>query len=343
MNESWENGEKEFLKKLFKFMNVQGDEWRDDSIIVPISESISLAYSIDNVSQIYNMPNREKSFICYGRWAASVISNDIIACGIAPKGLALDVGMDGFTEEDFFCFVQGVLDVCNKYGMKYEGGNLNTGKNVSGISWGLSDASKIISRSGARDNSILLATCNVGTGWAIKLLGEDIRNITCYSKELETYKETPMVNLDLFKEIWDLDVVLCGMDLTDGIIEFGYEIFERTGLGVVFDFSNNYSKFLEETSEVLTVPIDALRFEPGYDTPFAHGWCISEDNLGKVIEVFKKYKIDFTILGRVDSHYNGVFYSSKNNLKQLPKYWDDKVRSYGGIKSWRSTILPLFI
>lgn len=352
MRVGWQQGEKEFLEYLHKQMNNKGFGWRDDSIVTPVSEDLSLLYSIDNVSKIKDFTTSEETMICYGKWAASVICNDIIACGTLPKGLALDVGIENMDEEGFTNFIKGVLDVCKKYSTRYEGGNINTSGTVSGVAWGISEPNKIIRRSGARDSAILFATTDIGIGWTIKLLENranehgismsHFKEIEPYLSLIETYKSDPCVNIDLFKAIWDLNVIQCGMDLTDGIIEFAYEIFDRTNLGVVFNFPGEEHPLLFAATHILNYPTHALHFEPGYDTPYAHGWCIAECDLQMVVDVFVKFNAPYTILGYTCGDVAGVNYKSDDGLRNLPRYWDDKIINRGSIKNWKKIILPVF-
>ena len=352
MRSSWQYGEKEFLVNLHKQMDSQGLDWRDDAIVTPISENLSLLYSIDNVSIIKELATPEETMIAYGKWAASVICNDIIACGTLPKGLALDVGIGNMDEDGFNCFVKGVLDVCRKYATNYEGGNINTSDTVSGIAWGTSEPERIIRRRGAREGAVLFATTDIGIGWTKRLLRKYaseqgmslscLEGITPHLELLDNYQNDPCVNIELFKEIWDLDIIQCGMDLTDGIIELGYEIFDRTNLGVVFDFRGKVHPLLQAASDVLNYTSDAFHFEPGYDTPYAHGWCIDERDLHKAICTFEKYNAPYTILGYTSSDVDGVTYNAGNSLRSLPRYWDDKIINRGSIDNWEKIILPVF-
>jgi thiamine monophosphate kinase len=352
MRADWMRGEKDFLADLHKSMNKKGLDWRDDAIIVPISDDMSLLYSIDNVSKIKDFSDREKTMICYGKWAASVICNDIIACGVLPKGLALDIGIEELSENDFNNFIKGVLYICDKYGTIYEGGNINTFNSVSGIAWGISSPEKIIKRTGAKDKSIILATTDIGVGWAVNLITKwsKAQNISLdnymelreHLELISTYKENPCINVDLFKEVWDLNIIQCGMDLTDGILEFGHEIYERTNLGVIFNFQNPIHPIIRIVAKVLDYPSNAFYFDPGYDTPFAHGWCIDEKNLSKALDVFDKHKAPYTILGYTTTKVEGIHLNLNSTLIQLPRYWDDKVFNRGSIDNWEKIILPIF-
>lgn len=267
MKIDWTKNEKQLLAHLFLKMGNKDFLWRDDAIIVPLAKELSLLYSIDNAEQIYNYQIREKNMRCYGRWATAVISNDIIACGTEPCGIAFDFGIKDKSEEDFMEFVKGVLDICNTYGMRYEGGNINTTESISGIAWGVSNNTPIIRREVAMNGDILLVTCELGVGWAKKLLANQSSSVI-----EDSYKEFPVVNLNMFREIWSKNIIHCGMDLTNGLIEFAYEIKDRTGYGVILNIKES-SNYLNMISNKLNIPEIALRLELGYDTPYAHGWC----------------------------------------------------------------------
>ncbi|MEZ3505178.1 MAG: hypothetical protein K1W25_17360 [Lachnospiraceae bacterium] len=339
----WKTGEKEFLQALHKRTGSPGLDWRDDCMIKAITPELSLVYSLDslNRSPSNNRANDSNSF---GKWSASVIANDVIACGVAPEGLALDIGLSAFRdEEDLYRFIDGVLDVCTCYHMNYEGGNLNKGSFIGGVCWGLSKPDAIIKREGAQNDSILLATARIGLGWAIELLqrfkGSDQHTQDAkFTGEITRFKTDPVINLPVFQEIWRLGVIDCGMDLTDGIVEFGYEIFDRTGLGVVFSPENPH-KLVSYVSSLLQVEPDDIMFEPGYDTPYAHGWCIQKSNVKLVCSTLSRYGIPYTILGEVTKDVFGVYRKKKNTLKPLPRYWDDKIKKESDYELWRKNII----
>ncbi len=331
-------GEKEFLKELHRKRKTL--EWREDCIIRPVTDDLSIVYSIDSAERkiCHDCNNDPK---VYGRWVAAVVASDIIACGVLPKGLSLDIGINAFTDEQEICrFVEGVKDVCTEYGMEYEGGNINRSTLTCGVSWGLQKTDSIIHREGAKDGSILIATAPIGLGWAYymyKKMSLPPPDMAILEKATN-YKKTFLVNLKAFQEIWALQVIECGMDLTDGIVEFGYEIFERTGLGVVFT-SEKMHPFVNYVASKLNVPPQDFLYDPGYDTPLAHGWCISESSLESVIEILNRYEVPHTILGRVSNSISGVYRRTANKLHPLPRFWDDKFSSESNITSWYEKIV----
>ena len=206
----WTIGEKELLVELHKKLGNIGLSWRDDCIIRQINPDLCIAYSIDS-SRRWLSHNEGDDAVVFGKWVASTIVSDVIACGVTPCSLALDVGLGAFHGmEDTFRFFDGVLDVCREYGVSYEGGNLNRTKLVSGVSWGMAHPSQIISRHGAQKDSVLLATAPIGVGWASELLriwrkkrkGVDISLPESFASFVTSYKQKSTINLPAFQEIW---------------------------------------------------------------------------------------------------------------------------------------------
>lgn len=342
---NWKFGEKELLRKLHLKLGDSSLKWRDDCIETAITPELSLVYSIDSTERRLSHNNQDDSRV-FGKWVASIILSDIIACGVAPKGLSLDVGIGAFhDEDDLFLFFDGILDVCTHYCVNYEGGNINRSNLVGGVAWGAQAPDKIIHREGAQDNSILIATAPIGLGWAYELYQRlDVFRTKqipqALLKEVQEYKSTSVINLDAFQEIWDLGVIDCGMDLTDGIIEFGYEIHDRTGLGVVF-MPTDPHPFVRFVAACIGILPESIMFDPGFDTPLSHGWCIKEENVDKVLNVLRKHGVPYTVLGKVTSQVAGVFRKTRSGNIPLPRYWDDKLNNNDIYELWKKRIIDI--
>ncbi len=336
-------GEKEYLKHLSSILHPQkGLTWRDDCVIVSLNNGKSLLYTIDRPERIFFSDDQRYDMRRFGRWSAALVANDVIACGTDPRGISFDVGVGEMSVSDIDDWARGVLDVCEKYGMTYEGGNLGIGPGLTGVAWATEEDSRIIRRQGAQHGAILIATAVVGTGWAIRLWRAG-KGAESKLGDYAYYQDQPWVNLDAFREIWNLGVIQAGMDITDGIIEFGYEIFEQEGLGVFFDPKYETPFPLQFIFDELGFPDKAAFFEAGYDTPFAHGWCVDPSSIELVTEVLRKHGVPFTLLGTVDERLDGVFCKDfEGTLVRLPRYWDDVLKPRGSIDRWTSEILPLF-
>ena len=134
----------------------------------------------------------------------------------------------------------------------------------------------------------------------------------------------------------------CGMDLTDGLLEFGHEILEQSGYGVEFSPPLHLHEVVEVAAKQLGYPKEAFLFEPGYDTPFAHGWCISKPCLQNVQNILDGSGIPYSIVGTVSSEHKSVVFRSRNGrLIDLPRYWDDVCLHRGSIEEWEKQIVSI--
>lgn len=336
-----EGSEKDFLKQLHERLGSgAAANWRDDCVVRSIGESF-LVYSIDRPEMIRHTADRAEDLRHFGRWSAALTASDVIAEGARPVGISFDVGRDVFESGDeFLLWAEGVQDVCRVYGMKYEGGNLGTGSAVVGVSYGFTR--RPIRRRGSVEGDFILVTYPLGTGWAKRLLSSQgkIRERTAFA-ELMTHQDEPWVNIDAFERVWNEGLVNSGMDLTDGVIEFGFEISEQDGLGVLLTEPESIIPCLREAAEVLQVPVFSLLLEPGYDAPLNHAWTVSPENLTRVQELLGANGIIYTVIGRT-TRAGRVEIEIGDRRVAAPRYWDDVFEHRGSVERWRSDILEMF-
>lgn len=337
-------GEKELLARLWQQMGAgEPRDWRDDCIITPIGEGRSLVYSLDRPEMIYSTGDRETDLVLFGRWCAGLTANDVIACGVDPQGISFDVGVETIVGEELLMWARGVTDVCEQYGMAYEGGNLGSGGAVTGMCFGISESRRVIRRAGAKVGDHVLVTAALGTGWAQRVWRERVPAEFFPLPGINEYKHRPWVKLDVFREVWAAEVINCGMDLTDGLVEFGWEIFEQSGCDVEFAPPPAYPEAVSLTAGRLGLPEWSFLFEPGYDTPFAHGWCVAESALDDVVRLLRRGGVDHLVVGRVkEPEFGPHLRGSDGSIVTLPRYWDDVNVHRGSVIAWQEDILPLF-
>jgi thiamine monophosphate kinase len=337
-------GEKEILARLWKQMGA-GDPraWRDDCIITPIGGGRSLVYSLDRPEMIYSTGNRNTDLVLFGRWCAGLTANDVIACGVEPRGISFDVGVETVIGEELLMWARGVADVCEQYGMGYEGGNLGSGGAVTGMCFGISEDGGVIRRAGAQVGDYVVVTAALGTGWAQRVWRECVPAEPFPLPDIDEYKHRPWVNLGVFRKVWATGAINCGMDLTDGLVEFGWEIFEQSGCDVEFSPPPAYPDAVSLTARRLGLPEWSFLFEPGYDTPFAHGWCVAEGELDNVVRLLRQGGVDHLVVGRVKEPDSGPYVRQPDgSIVKLPRYWDDVNVHRGSVVAWQEDILPLF-
>ncbi len=335
--------EKEFLRDVVsKYVDSNWLLWRNDCIERNLDNSKVLLYSIDNTSNIFNTGKRADDMRYFGRWTAGLISNDVIACGTRPNWLSLDIGLKEVNKEEMGSFLSGVKDVCKQYDMMYEGWNLNSWNCVSGMSYWIINKDKVIRRKWAKNKDKILVTADIWLGWAYKMwIEKNILSDDDYIKAND-YKKEPWVNLEAFSEIFDMNVINSGMDITDGIIEFAYEILEQDKLGVIFE-KIEMNKTVINIANRLSVPNECFMFDPGYDTPFMHAWTISEKNIKKVEKVLLKHGIIYKIIWEVSNLKQGVYFNKWQSLIELDRYFDDVITDKSNLENWENLVVKKFI
>jgi thiamine monophosphate kinase len=337
------SGEKELLIRFHR--EVLGREdlgWRNDCAAIQLHDDLALVYSVDRPAFIRGRSG-EDALHYHGRWSSAVIANDVIASGVRPRGISFDVGMADLSDDDFVNFGHGVVDTCRRYGMTYDGGNLATGADISGVSWGTGHPGHIIRRRGARPGAAIVVTTAVGIGWARRVWRHLIAG-SALPEQLTRYQDEPWVNIEAFEKIWILQAIQAGMDLTDGVTEFGYEIAEQSGLGVIFEPVGQQADVVRDTAERAGLPAEAFWFEPGYDTPYAHGWCVDAAAVSSVLEILHKHGVPACVVGRTTTDVEGVVAVRKDGERvHLPRYWDDALRERGSIDAWMEQIVRLFV
>lgn len=335
-------GEKEFIRRLQREVLGRSDlAWRDDCIFASIAPGVSLLYSIDRPEMIFG-PQRD-AMRRNGRWSAAVVANDVIACGQRPRGIAFDVGASTADTEGLLEWSRGVVDVCEAYGMTYEGGNVGTGHSISGVCWATASDDTIIRRRGAQEGDVILVTAAIGTGWSTRVWEAhrpgEVDRVSAFS----SYKEWPIVRLDTFEQIWKLGCINAGMDLTDGLIEFAFELLEQSHVGVELQLPARLPNGLQFVADELDLPAEAFFLEAGYDTPFAHGWAVDGGALNDVESILKTAGVSYTVVGQVvDASRGATLRKATGERVTLPRYWDDAMRHRGSVETWEHTILPLF-
>jgi thiamine monophosphate kinase len=333
-------GEKETLVRLWRqFGRPDAKAWRDDSVFHPLPGGLTLVYSLDRPELIFDTGNRRLDLELFGRWSAAMVANDVIACGLRPMGIAFDVGTSTLAEDDVPIWAAGVQQVCSRYGMTYEGGNIGVGPEVVGMCYGICPAEQLIRRSGARPGDLILVTAYLGTGWALRYWQEKRPGSKFPLDSFREYQHAPWVNLKAFEEVWTLNAVTCGMDLSDGLIEFGYEILDQSGLSATFTPPRSSSEAVRYVAEEFNIPEYAFSFEPGYDSPFAHAWCVKKALSGQVISILNNHGVLHQIVGRVDEGDAGPQLAIGDLRIKLPRYWDDVYRQRGSVARWEDEIL----
>lgn len=346
-----EYGEKEFIKcVLGKYAVTAKLNDFDDCIIIDLSKYTCddnapyLVYSIDHPSMIIRSDMSEKeNYEFYGRWAAACTCGDVLAMGAKPMGFSFDLSApENMKIENLERILDGIKTTLDCYNMIFEGGNFDCNRlETVCMAWGIVDRNKIIKRSGAKQGDWIIATCDLGLGWTYHLtekknITELLTNDFLLRKKL--YKKYPSAPYQVMQEIFKNNFITSGMDLTDGLIEFLYTVSEKNSLGVEINFDDlRPNKDIEIVGGILNIDPRYFMFDPGYDTPVVHGWTISENSIENVLNIFRKYEVPYTLIGKVTDTQK-IILKKEDRKIEIPKFWDDQLDKTNTVSRWENLI-----
>ncbi len=338
--------EKEFIKQVIgKYATTAAADQFDDCVIVDLEEVCGikglpyLVYSLDHPSFIRRSLGSELDHRFYGRWVAAIVCGDVLAMGSRPQGFSLELAapldMDS-TELEWI--LQGIREVLEAYGTRFEGGNLDTNNlELVGCAWGVVDRKDIIRRTGAREGDWIIATGILGFGWADWTLRklDKFKHLSAEAQSaFRNYKLMPLAPHKAIIEAAQTGGITSGMDLSDGLIDFLYTIRERSGLGVRLEEEwFPIMPEMHEAARILGVRPALLALEAGYDSPLAHGWTVAPELWPDIQNIFYKHQTPIHRLGRVTGEQQ-ISIDTANGVKLIEPFWDDQFRKESVIERW---------
>lgn len=268
----------------------------------------------------------------YGRWAAAGVCGDVISMGVRPSGFAIDLSVPLELEvEQVEAIYEGVTEVLSRYGARLMGGNLDANRlEIVGVAWGIGRLDRLVRRRGARAGDIVVATCNLGVGWAAYLADrrELLGRLPPELAELaRTYKDHTFAPIEPILELAEAGVWTSGMDLSDGLIEFLFTIAQRNGLGVEVDErALGHHALIEQVGALVGARPAAFALDPGYDFPFAHGYTAPASARARIEETFRRHGAEALVVAEVVAE-PGVRLRRAAGAIELPAFWSDQTDS----------------
>ncbi len=342
--------EKTFIREtLGHYASTARKDRFDDCVVVDLSEVLGNAdlpyfvYSMDHPSQIRRPLPKNLRCRFFGRWVAACTCGDVLAMGAQPKGFSLDFAAPTETEVSVVRQIyDGLSDVVSHYEAELQGGNFDTNSRLElvGFCWGIVDRDRIVRRTGARRGDYIAVTGELGTGWSSYLLYDNGRVVDLEAQSrsiLDNYNLMPVApHRAILETVREVEGgITSGMDLTDGPIEFFYNILERDGLGArVEEESIPVSPLQLECAKLLEVPPTLLSLDPGYDTPRVHGYTINPQHWDRIQRTFRRYGTAIHRIGEVTERAEVVWLSSEGDEKRIPRFWADQLSSVSVIDRW---------
>ncbi len=349
--------EKQFIENVLgPVASTASGEDFDDAIVVDLAELTAdpnapfLAYSVDEPSFVRHGDPDIDPFRYYGRWVAGVTCNDIIAMGARCRGFSLALSAPLETEvRDVQSLVQGITDILDQLGAKYEGGNLDNGPlGTVGLAWGVVPRHGIVRRRGAREGDLIAVTGELGLGWLeYRLRTHSLTGLADPSDQhaFLRYKEMPMGAADAIAAVAEKGWFTSGMDLSDGLVEFLYTVLRRSNLGCVVDHAALPVSDLTMRNLPLLAEIDKgvaeilhdwpglIAFDPGYDSPLRHAFTISPGAVKNAQDTFAAHGASLHVIGEVTAE-QSVRLSRGTRTTEIPEFWDDQFREQSTLAAW---------
>lgn len=137
------------------------------------TEPLSLCLNSDMLVSTTDIPEQMNNRQM-GRKAVIMNISDLVVKGVKPQGVIISLGVPpSLNVEDFKLIVNGIIDVCLQFEMKYIGGDVNESKEViiNPTVFGFQKRALIIPRKGIKTGDLLVANGKFGlTGVGFDIL-----------------------------------------------------------------------------------------------------------------------------------------------------------------------------
>ncbi len=340
--------EKDFISTVLSKFAATADLGQfEDCVIVEVGgtrpDRAVVVINVDHPSYVRGVFRDLDDYRFYGRWVAAATCGDVISMGVRPTGFAVDLSTPLDLEVvKVEAIYEGLSAVLADYGAMFMGGNVDTNAlELVGVAWGVGRLDRLVRRGGAGAGDRILVTCELGRGWAGRLMNHyGLRDQV--DPELvagaDSYNNHARVAIEPILECVDLGYVTSGMDLSDGALEFCHTIKDRNGLGVEIDEAAlGGHPLMRRVGELLGVRPALLALEPGYDFPYAHGYTIRADAIDDAVEVFRRHGQPTTVLGIVVDGSDVTLGRSA-----APEFWSDQTDAGDDrIQRWRKAVAVL--
>ncbi|MBY8999443.1 MAG: thiamine-phosphate kinase [Candidatus Heimdallarchaeota archaeon] len=312
-------GEKEFLSKIFQYVDTPLLEFNDDASAIELPSGEILVINVDMLVQGTDVLPGMAPFQI-GMKAVTMAVSDIVAKGVKPVGCLASVGfsskMNVVEAEEI---IQGIKKQCTSYDCLFLGGDLNESKEtiVDIVSFGTCSKTKLIPRKGAISGDLIYSTGLFGLtslGFEMLLEGRKIET-ALQIKILEAVYE-PSARNEFLAILQNLPIKIC-MDSSDGLLVTLNDLSTINDLGINITTLPLHPEIKEFAEKNELNPLD-LTFKGGEE--FELIFAVSPETKQILESKTKELGLIVYHLGIFDSNIKGMKITdpSYSNLK-LPK------------------------
>ena len=259
-----------------------------------------LKYSVVTSDMLLEHAHFPRQMTHYQMGLKCVCANvsDVIAMNAMPVALILSMALPGsMSLDDFYLLVDGILDGCDRYGVRLIGGDINEGSEIilSATAIGEADC-EVKLQDTVKENDLVAVTGNLGSPAAALDMLDECCCIYEYSDIVDTLLE-PENAFESYQSLRSYSSMITSMtDITDGLAkELANVMKKNTGIGFeIYENEIPYDKRLEELSKTCGRSLDYYLYHFGEEFEL----LLTVDE-----KLYHKYEddLDLYVIGRVNN------------------------------------------
>lgn len=269
-----------------------------------------------------------------GYKAVVVNLSDIAAMNATPTQILVSVAVSNrFPVEALEEIYSGIALACNRYKVDLVGGDTtssNSGLVISVTAIGLADDAKLVKRSGAKPNDLLVVTGDLGGAYLGLQILEREHSVYLANPNMQPEMEgydyilerqlKPEARTDIKKKLEELDVLPTSMiDISDGLASEVLHLSDQSKIGFnIYEEKIPMDETSISTADELNLnpAMAALNGGEDYELLFT----VSPSDFDKI-----KNHLDFTIIGHATEAAQGNFLIARGSNQLIPltaQGWD---------------------
>ena len=330
MLKTGEMGERDFLAKISSLVNKPKGSvlgFDDDASDIPISNRSNLVINVDTfVRKTDWLPGMTAAQV--GRKTAVMALSDLAAKGVKPLATMLSLCVpEDYNVEDASELIRGYSQYDLKADVPYLGGDVGMCDDVvlTGVAFGIASPDSIVSRSGAKEGDLVVATGDFGfTSVAFEILIRKQKAEAELRKTALAAAFRPEIDFDFVSALKMVDAVTSSMDSSDGLGITLHTIAKQSKCGFIIDdlpVSSSVEAFCKARN------LDLLKLVTQGGEEFLLVLTIPPDKYEQALEIASKKKVKLRKIGSVTSK-GQVVWKSEEGYQEIPS------SGYNNFREW---------
>ncbi|MFP3189824.1 MAG: thiamine-phosphate kinase [Thermoproteota archaeon] len=313
-------GERKLIETIHNYISTYWEKpIYDDSVFFKSLSTDFLVLHTNVFNESTDLPPL-MDFYSFG-WKSTIANlSDVAVKGAKPLGILFSITLpDQFDVEDFKNLIKGICDASKANSIKYLGGDLSSGKELSLAGFCFGFSKNIIPRNKAKEGDLLGVTGRFGiTSIAYKIIFNNLE----VSKEIKDF----FLN-KLFKPKGRVKEALAiaplinsSMDISDGLALSLHQFCKLNGLGAEISYIPIESHVLQICKSHKLDELNLALYEGGeeYEILFS----FSKDRIDEIKSILNYYGCDFSIIGKLTRDKKIIYNNGKEAFEIEEKGWE---------------------